>query len=100
PLAAAVTLCVLAPAFGLLLDLAVFRPLAGETVPALVASLGVFVLLVGVATLLWGTGARSDAPRILPEDPWIQLAATLALALAVAAVTRWTRFGRELRAVV
>ncbi|MFG3260162.1 ATP-binding cassette domain-containing protein [Streptomyces sp. NPDC048172] len=99
-LAAAVTLLLFAPALGLLLDRAVFRPLEGSTVPALVASLGVFVLLIGLATLLWGTGARADAPELLPEDPWIQLATAVLLALAVAAVTRWTRLGRELRAVV
>ncbi|GAA2080881.1 hypothetical protein GCM10009801_39440 [Streptomyces albiaxialis] len=99
-LAAAVTLLVVAPALGLVLDRAVFRPLEGDTVPALVASLGVFVLLIGLATLLWGTGARADAPELLPEDPWIQLATAVLLALGVAAVTRWTRLGRELRAVV
>ncbi|MDJ1136757.1 ABC transporter permease subunit [Streptomyces iconiensis] len=101
--AAAFTLLVFAPALGLVLDRAVFRPLAGHAehmASALVASLGVFVLLVGAASLLWGTGARADAPELLPADPWIQLSTAVALALAVSAVTRWTRFGRELRAVV
>ncbi|MEV6396956.1 ATP-binding cassette domain-containing protein [Streptomyces sp. NPDC051907] len=103
PLAAAVTLLLVAPAIGLLLDRLVFRPLAvGDVDPtrALVASIGVFVLLVGGAALVWGSGARSDAPALLPDDPWAQLGAVLALAALVTAVTRWTRFGRELRAVV
>ncbi|MEC4019584.1 ABC transporter permease subunit, partial [Streptomyces sp. H27-D2] len=104
PLAAAATLLVVAPGLGLLLDRAVFRPLAAAPDPdparALVASLGVFILLIGAATLLWGTGARADAPALLPADPWVQLGPAVALAAAVTAVTRWTRFGRELRAVV
>ncbi|MFE7379671.1 ATP-binding cassette domain-containing protein [Streptomyces zhihengii] len=103
PAAAAVTLLVVAPGMGLLLDRAVFRPLstpAPDPARTLVASIGVFVLLVGAAALLWGTGARSDAPVLLPDDPWIQLAAVLLLGCAVGAVTRWTRFGRGLRAVV
>ncbi|NGO68171.1 ABC transporter permease subunit, partial [Streptomyces boncukensis] len=100
PLAALCVLLGFAPALGLLLDRAVFRPLEGAAVPALVASLGIFVLLVGAAQLLWGPGARADVPELLPEDPWIQLGTAVALALAVAALTRWTRFGRELRAVV
>ncbi|WP_030370907.1 ABC transporter permease subunit [Streptomyces rimosus] len=103
PLAAAVTLLLVAPGIGLALDRAAFRPLAVSGAgPArtLVASLGVFVLLVGGAGLLWGPGARADAPALLPDDPWVQLGTAVTLAAGVAAVTRWTRFGRELRAVV
>ncbi len=103
PLAAAVTLLLVAPGIGLALDRAVFRPPAVSGAgPArtLVASLGVFVLLVGGAGLLWGPGARADAPALLPDDPWVQLGTAVTLAAGVAAVTRWTRFGRELRAVV
>ncbi|RSS52751.1 ABC transporter permease subunit [Streptomyces sp. WAC01280] len=103
PLGALVTLLVVAPGLGLLLDRGVFRPLAllgSNPAQTLVASIGVFVLLVGGAALLWGGGARDDAPVLLGDDPWAQLAAVVALACLVAAVTRWTRFGRELRAVV
>ncbi|MGI5399957.1 ABC transporter permease subunit [Streptomyces sp. CA-135486] len=103
PLAAAVTLLVVAPGIGLVLDRLVFRPIAileVDPARALVASIGVFVLLVGGAALVWGSGARADAPQLLPDDPWVQLAMVLLLAALVTAVTRWTRFGRELRAVV
>jgi ABC-type branched-subunit amino acid transport system ATPase component/branched-subunit amino acid ABC-type transport system permease component len=103
PLAAAVTLLVVAPGIGLVLDRLVFRPIAVLDMDpgrALVASIGVFVLLVGGAALVWGGGARADAPVLLPDDPWVQLSAVLLLAALVTAVTRWTRFGRELRAVV
>ncbi|WP_306337242.1 ATP-binding cassette domain-containing protein [Streptomyces sp. KL118A] len=113
PLAAAVTLLLVAPGIGLLLDRAVFRPLAvhgrgspqaagsgGDPAQTLVASIGLFVLLVGGAALCWGPGARDDAPELLSADPWAQLGAAVALAAAVAALTRWTRFGDELRAVV
>ncbi|MGW6391933.1 ABC transporter permease subunit [Streptomyces sp. NPDC055103] len=103
PLGALVTLLLVAPGLGLVLDRGVFRPLAllgSHPAQTLVASLGVFVLLVGGAALLWGGGARDDAPVLLGDDPWAQLGAVVALACLVAAVTRWTRFGRELRAVV
>ncbi|MGW1122623.1 ABC transporter permease subunit, partial [Streptomyces tanashiensis] len=103
PLGALVTLLVVAPALGLVLDRGVFRPLAllgSNPAQTLVATIGVFVLLVGGAVLLWGPGARDDAPVLLGDDPWTQLAAVVALACLVGAVTRWTRFGRELRAVV
>ncbi|NEA67642.1 ATP-binding cassette domain-containing protein [Streptomyces sp. SID12488] len=102
-LGALVTLLVLAPAIGIALERFVFRPLAvlgGEPARTLVASIGVFVLLVGGAALVWGPGARADAPELVSADPWGQLAVALVLAAAVGAVTRWMRFGRELRAVV
>ncbi|WP_371658971.1 ATP-binding cassette domain-containing protein [Streptomyces sp. NBC_00280] len=101
--AALVTLFVLAPAIGVALERFVFRPLAvlgGGPARTLVASIGVFVLLVGGAALVWGPGARADAPELVSADPWGQLAVALVLTAAVGAVTRWTRFGRELRAVV
>ncbi|MEV6249285.1 ATP-binding cassette domain-containing protein [Streptomyces sp. NPDC051742] len=103
PVGALVTLLVIAPGIGLVLDRAVFRPLArrgANPARTLVASIGVFVLLVGAAVLLWGPGARDDAPVLLGDDPWAQLGAVVALACLVGAVTRWTRFGRELRAVI
>ncbi|MFI9153481.1 ATP-binding cassette domain-containing protein [Streptomyces sp. NPDC053367] len=100
---AAMVLLVLAPGTGAVLERFVFRPLSvrgSGPAQTLVASLGVFVLLVGGAALLWGPGARDDAPELLPADPWGQLAVVVVLAAGVAAVIRWTRFGRELRAVV
>ncbi|CAM5562140.1 hypothetical protein GCM10010329_69900 [Streptomyces spiroverticillatus] len=103
PLATAFTLLLFAPALGLLLDRAVFRPLAVRgTDPArtLVASIGVFVLLVGGAALVWGEGARADAPEAFGDSPWPPLAAVLLVAAVVGTVTRFTRFGRSLRAVV
>ncbi|WP_338694971.1 branched-chain amino acid ABC transporter permease [Streptomyces sp. Q6] len=100
---AALVLFVAAPALGLALERWVFRSLAtagADPARTLVASIGVFVLLVGAAALLWGTGAREDAPTLLSSDPWGQLAVVGALGVAVWAVTRWTPFGRQLRAVV
>jgi ABC-type branched-subunit amino acid transport system ATPase component/branched-subunit amino acid ABC-type transport system permease component len=100
---AVVTLLVLAPVMGVVLERFVFRPLSvlgGDPAQTLVASIGVFVLLVGGAALLWGQGARDDAPELVSSDPWGQLAVVLVLAAGVGAVIRWTRFGRELRAVV
>ncbi|CAL9322310.1 ABC transporter permease subunit [Streptomyces sp. SudanB52_2052] len=102
-LGATVTLLVLAPGLGVVLEWFVFRPLSvlgSDPAQTLVASIGVFVLLVGGAALLWGQGARDDAPELVPDEPWGQLAVVLVLAAGVAAVVRWTRFGRELRAVV
>ncbi|GCB50606.1 branched-chain amino acid ABC transporter permease/ATP-binding protein [Streptomyces sp. NL15-2K] len=111
---AAVTLLVLAPGLGVALERFVFRPLSvlgSDPAQTLVASLGVFVLLVGGAALVWGQGARDDAPELVSADPWGQLAVVLVLATGVGIVLRpsgghprnprrWTRFGRELRAVV
>jgi len=100
---AAVTLLLLAPGLGVVLERFVFRPLSvlgGDPAQTLVASIGVFVLLVGGAALLWGQGARDDAPELVSSDPWGQLAVVLVLAASVGVVIRWTRFGRELRAVV
>ncbi|MFI6465194.1 branched-chain amino acid ABC transporter permease/ATP-binding protein [Streptomyces sp. NPDC050538] len=102
-LGAVVTLLFLAPGIGVALERFVFRPLAvlgGDPAQTLVASIGVFVLLVGGAALVWGQGARDDAPELVSADPWGQLAVVLVLATGVGAVIRWTRFGRELRAVV
>ncbi|WP_309061261.1 ATP-binding cassette domain-containing protein [Streptomyces sp.] len=101
--AAALTLLVVAPGLGVVLERFVFRPLSvlgGDPAQTLVASIGVFVLLVGGAALLWGQGARDDAPVLVPAEPWGQLAVVAVLGAAVAAVIRRTRFGRELRAVV
>ncbi|MFI5804247.1 ATP-binding cassette domain-containing protein [Streptomyces sp. NPDC051561] len=103
PVAAAVTLLLVAPALGLLLDRAVFRPLSllgADPARTLVASIGVFVLLVGGAAMVWGEGARADAPELFGDSPWPPLAAVLLLAALVGLVTRRTRLGRELRAVV
>ncbi|MFF5481112.1 ATP-binding cassette domain-containing protein [Streptomyces sp. NPDC012935] len=100
---ATVTLLVLAPGIGMALERFVFRPLAvlgSNPAQTLVASIGVFVLLVGGAVLLWGQGARDDAPELMSAEPWGQLTVALLLAAGVGAVIRWTRFGRELRAVV
>jgi branched-chain amino acid transport system permease protein len=105
PRAVAVPVCLLlfAPAIGWALDAAVFRRLqrrGAGPVENLVACLGVFVLLVGAAFLLWGPTPLGDAPSLLPSSPWAVLAVVAVLGAAVAAVGRWTPFGTQVRAVV
>ncbi|GGV24890.1 hypothetical protein GCM10010495_45750 [Kitasatospora herbaricolor] len=114
--AAAFCLLVAAPALGVLLDLAVFRPLRRRDAgPAegMVAGIGVFVLLIGVIVLIWGTTPFGDAPALVPAtvvarpgghplrlDTVVRLAVVLALAGGVGLVERCTAFGARLRAVV
>ncbi|MEU1505501.1 ABC transporter permease [Kitasatospora sp. NPDC005748] len=114
--ALAFCLLLVAPALGGLLDVLVYRPLqrrGAGTAETMVAGLGVFVLLIGVAVLVWGTAPLSGAPspfgaepidlpggHTLRPDTVAQLAAVLVLALTVAATTRFTRFGLQVRAVV
>ena len=114
--AAAVDLAVVAPGLGLLLDRIVFRPLRlrwADAAEQLVATLGVFVLIVGVVVVLWGIQARGAAPALLPSgsirlpggvlitDQTVgELAVVLVLAVAMTVLLRTTRLGLYARAVV
>ena len=71
PLAVAAVLVVgvFCPLLGVVLDVAVFRSLQrrrASGAESLVATIGVFVLIVGVTTLTWGLEARTDAPSLVP----------------------------------
>ncbi|WP_051451415.1 ABC transporter permease subunit [Actinospica robiniae] len=103
---------VFAPLLGLLLEAAVFGPLlirstdAGRT---LIAGFGVTVLLVGVATAIWGEQARTDAPDLLPNgtlhpagvDVSTAVPIELALVLVVGIGLAWfSRGGPRIRAVI
>ncbi|WP_329387297.1 ATP-binding cassette domain-containing protein [Streptomyces sp. NBC_01351] len=99
--AAALTVLLFAPAVGLLLNLLLSaRDRPRDQVRDLTTTIGVFVLLIGVAVAVWGPGARADAPVLFGSEPWPQLATVLLTALLVAWTTRRTAFGRDLRAVV
>lgn len=115
-LAAAIDLLIVAPALGWLLDAAVFRQLqrrGASEAERLVAGLGVLILCVGLAYLVWGTDARTDPPRLFPSHPidlaggvrvsadvLYDLGMVAAATLLVVAVVRWTRLGTAMRAVV
>lgn len=117
PTGVAVALIVLgcAPLFGLLLDAAVFRPLqqrAAGVAAELTAGFGVTVLLVGIATAVWGSGARTDAPSLLPAGSvqiggltvpigvLVELGLLLVIAIGLTTLTRSRTFGVAIRAVV
>ena len=117
PTGAAVALIVLgcAPLFGLLLDAAVFRPLrqrAAGVGAELTAGFGVMVLLVGIATAVWGSGARTDAPSLLPAGSvqlgglavpigvLVELGLLLAVAVGLTALARGRTFGVAIRAAI
>jgi branched-chain amino acid transport system permease protein len=104
--------CCLAPLFGLGLEAAVFGPLqtrAADAARLLTAGFGVTVLLVGVATAIWGAQARTDAPMLLPGgtsriagvDVPAAVPIELALVLLVALALGWfSRGGPAVRAVI
>ncbi|GAA2818702.1 ABC transporter permease [Kitasatospora sp. CM 4170] len=118
PVWPAVACCLLlvAPALGVLLDVLVYRPLqrrGAGVAETTVAGIGVFVLLIGLVVLVWGSAPLSGAPSPfggtpiplpgghgLRPDTVAQLTAIAVLWLTVAAITRFTRFGLRLRAVV
>src|SRR5436305_10050481 len=70
-IAAPVTILVVAPGMGLLLERFVFRPLqkrGAGTSEKLVATLGVFLLLVGLALKIW-TGTERHGPQLVSNKP-------------------------------
>jgi len=112
--AAPLVVLVLAPVLGVLGYRAVFRPLQErEASPAesLVTTLGLFVLVVGLTTVLWGTSAKR-APAVFPtarlsvgsltvrSDTLVQLGVVAVVAVVLAVLTGPTRLGADVRAVV
>ncbi|WP_131785152.1 ABC transporter permease [Protofrankia symbiont of Coriaria ruscifolia] len=114
--AAVLSLVVISPLIGIVLERFVFRPLARRRASAaesLVVSLGVLVLTVGMTAGIWGLGSRNDAPSLFPErtvplpggsrigvDALAELALVVAVCVTLGLVTTRTRFGRQVRAVV
>lgn len=115
-LAAPLVLLVGGPGIGLVLERFVFRPLEtkrASTSEKLVATLGVFVVLVGLAMTIWGPVHKTDSPNLFPQTPihlrddltiganqLAQLVIVLVLGGLLYAVFRFTHFGTRLRAVV
>ncbi|HET7310295.1 MAG TPA: ABC transporter permease [Mycobacteriales bacterium] len=113
-LAAVLVLVVAAPLFGMLLERVVFRPLqrrSATPAESLVATIGLLVLLLGVAYVLWGAQARHPAslfPRdvlhlgnvTIHEDAISDLAVVLFGTGALGLVLRLTSLGTQIRAVV
>src|SRR3954470_4718427 len=112
--AAVLVLVVAAPLFGFVLERAVFRPLQRRhATPAesLVATIGILVLLLGIAYVLWGAQARHPAslfPRdvvhlgalTVHEDAFIDLAVVIFGTGVLGLVLRLTPLGTQIRAVV
>ncbi|MDT7550253.1 MAG: branched-chain amino acid transport system permease protein livM [Actinomycetota bacterium] len=114
--AAPLVLLVGGPGIGLILERFVFRPLetkGASTSEKLVATLGVFVVLVGLAQTIWGPVHKSDSPNLFPQtsihltpdlrigaNQLAQLVIVLVSAGALLAVFRFTHLGTQFRAVV
>lgn len=116
-IAAPIAIAGVGPGIGVLLDLGVFRPLErrhASMAEKLVATLGVFVLLVGLATVLWTAQTRTDPVALFPNrsielfgtgvSAGIDQITTLLLAVGLTGlllvVLRSTQLGRNMRAVV
>jgi branched-chain amino acid transport system permease protein len=114
--AAPLVVLVLGPGIGVILERAVFRPLetrGASTSEKLVATLGVFVVLVGLAQTIWGPEHKSDAPNLFPDRSLLlpgdlrigfnqlaQLVIVLLSAGALLLLFRFSHLGTQIRAVV
>jgi branched-chain amino acid transport system permease protein len=114
-IAAPLTVLIAGPGIGLLLERIVFRPLqkrGAGTSEKLVATLGVFLLFVGLAQKIW-TGTERHGPQLVSNKP-VHLTSNLimgqdrlAVVFMVAVISvllyllfRFTHLGTEIRAVV
>ena len=115
-LAAVIAIVVVGVVIGLLLEIAVFRPLersGASTVEKLVATVGAFVLLIGGVVYVWTARVRLPAP-LFPTDPvhlhgqQLTIGFDYLMTVAVVGVIcvllyvlfQRTHLGTELRAVV
>lgn len=115
-IAAPLVVLVLGPGVGIVLERVVFRPLetrGASTSEKLVATLGVFVVLVGLAQTIWGPEHKSDAPSLFPDRSLLlpgdlrigvnqlaQLVIVLLSASALFLLFRFSHLGTQIRAVV
>ncbi len=97
-------------AFGVLIELAIFRPLR-DTAPLakLAASLGLLLVLEAGVILIFGNSLKS-APsvltsdtvtifdRVVPQDRFLLAGIVIVVAAVLAALFRWTPFGLSTRA--
>src|SRR5437773_10977023 len=114
-IAAPLTILVAGPGIGLVLERVVFRPLqkrGAGTSEKLVATLGVFLLLVGLAQKIW-TGTNRHGPALVSnrplhitnrlligQDRLVVVAMVAVVSLALYLLFRYTHLGTEIRAVV
>ena len=113
--AAIVSILIVGPLVGLLLERLVFRPLeyaGASTATKLAATMGVFVFVLGIVFAVWG-GTSKPAPSLFPLSP-VHITSTLvlgqdqiavlgigvAVSLGLLYVLRYTRIGVATRAVV
>ncbi|MHB8466648.1 MAG: ABC transporter permease [Acidimicrobiales bacterium] len=114
-IAAPFALLIAAPAIGLALEWIVFRPLQRKRASAaekLVATIGVFLLCLGVAYTVW-TGKVRTAPQLITNrhidlplhlvvgvDQVVTILLTIVVGGGLAMMFRRTQLGVEIRAVV
>jgi branched-chain amino acid transport system permease protein len=113
-ISAPLVLFVFAPAFGVLLERVVFRPLQrrfASPAEALVATIGILVLLLGIAYAVWGQQTRHPSSLFptkvlhpgsltLHIDAFADLAAVVIGTGVLGLVLRLTPLGTQIRAVV
>jgi branched-chain amino acid transport system permease protein len=111
---APLVLFVFAPAFGVLLERVVFRPLQRRSATAaesLVATIGTLVLLLGIGYVVWGSQARHPTPLFpqrvrqfgslaVHEDAFTNLGVVIIGTAALAVLLKLTSLGTQIRAVV
>src|SRR5438874_2970666 len=114
-IAAPVTVLIAGPGIGMLLERVIFRPLQKRragTSEKLVATLGVFLLLVGLAQKIW-TNTNRNGPALVSHKPLhitnklligqdrlVVVAMVAVVSLALYLIFRYTHLGTEIRAVV
>jgi branched-chain amino acid transport system permease protein len=112
-LALALSVLVIGPVIGVGLDRLVMRRLQAQTVAVrLVATIAIYSLVVGVATLIWGSAVRTMPPLFgsgsiqllsgfsITYDQLATVIAAAAVAVGLWALFRHTRIGVTMRAVV
>jgi branched-chain amino acid transport system permease protein len=116
-LAAILAIFVLGPIIGFVLEVAVFRPLersGASTVEKLVATVGAFVLAIGVVAYIW-TFRKRDVPELFSRktihlfgsddltigfDQLMTVVAVAVICLLLYVLFQRTHLGTEIRAVV